>query len=110
MAESYPNGYITRNEQFLLFPQCFQKACFLVASEGVIVWEWVKHLLLQNHWANLDETWQECSLGEALPKLFKEFNSTHNSGCHGNKKKKNPKSLKIFFSETGRRRALIFGM
>ena len=29
-------------EQFLLFPQCFQKACFTGASKGVIVWEWVK--------------------------------------------------------------------
>ena len=28
-----------------------------------------KHLLL-NYWANLDETWQVCSLGEALPKLL----------------------------------------
>ena len=30
-------------EQFLLFPHCFQKACFPEASKGVIVWEWVKH-------------------------------------------------------------------
>ena len=30
-------------EQFLLFPQCFQKACFPGASVGVIVWEWVKY-------------------------------------------------------------------
>ena len=45
-----------------------------------------KHLL-QNHWANLHETWQECSLGKALPKLFKEIDSTYNSGCHGNNKK-----------------------
>ena len=30
------------DEQFLLFPQCFQKACFPGASKGVIVWEWVK--------------------------------------------------------------------
>ena len=29
-------------EQFLLFPQCFQKACFPEASKDVIVWEWVK--------------------------------------------------------------------
>ena len=29
-------------QQFLLFPQCFQKACFPGASKGVIVWEWVK--------------------------------------------------------------------
>ena len=47
MAASYPNGYKTMwekekllvNEQFLLFPQCFQKACFPGASKGVIVWE-----------------------------------------------------------------------
>ena len=32
---------IARYEQFLLFPQCFQKACFPGASKGVIVWEWV---------------------------------------------------------------------
>ena len=33
---------IARYEQFLVFPQCFQKACFPGASKGVIVWEWVK--------------------------------------------------------------------
>ena len=32
-------GEIARYEQFLLFPQCFQKACFPGASKGVIVWE-----------------------------------------------------------------------
>ena len=37
-------GEIARYEQFLLFLQCFQKACFPGASKGVIVWEWVKHL------------------------------------------------------------------
>ena len=35
-------GEIARYEQFLLFLQCFQKACFPGASKGVIVWEWVK--------------------------------------------------------------------
>ena len=35
-------GEIACYEQFLLFPQCFQKACFPQASKGVIVWEWVK--------------------------------------------------------------------
>ena len=35
-------GEIARDEQFLLFPQCFQKACFPGASKGVIVLEWVK--------------------------------------------------------------------
>ena len=50
MAENYPKrventvgkGEIARYEQFLLFPQCFQKACFPGASKGVIVWEWIK--------------------------------------------------------------------
>ena len=32
-------GEIARYEQFLLFPQFFQKACFPGASKGVIVWE-----------------------------------------------------------------------
>ena len=35
-------GEIARYEQFLLFPQCFHKACFPGASKGVIVWEWVE--------------------------------------------------------------------
>ena len=47
MEESYPKqventvgkGEIARYEQFLLFPQCFQKTCFPEASKGVIVWE-----------------------------------------------------------------------
>ena len=34
-------GEIARYEQFILFPQCFQKACFPGASKGVVVWEWV---------------------------------------------------------------------
>ena len=38
-------GEIARYEQFLLFPKCFQKACFPGASKGVIVWEWVKTAL-----------------------------------------------------------------
>ena len=32
-------GEIARYEQFLLFPQCFQKACFPGVSKGVIVLE-----------------------------------------------------------------------
>ena len=35
-------GEIAGYKQFLLFPQCFQKACFPGASKGVIVWEWVR--------------------------------------------------------------------
>ena len=42
---------------------------------------------------NLDETWQGCSLGEAILKLFKRFNSSHKSGCHGNQKEKNSKNF-----------------
>ena len=34
-------GEIAHYEQFLLFPQRYQKACFPGASKGVIVWEWV---------------------------------------------------------------------
>ena len=37
-------GEIAHYEQFLLFPQCFQKACFPEASKGVIVWELVNQL------------------------------------------------------------------
>ena len=35
-------GEIAHYEQFLLFPQCFQKVCFPGASKRVIVLEWVK--------------------------------------------------------------------
>ena len=34
-------GEIAHYEQFLLFPQCFQKAGFPGGSKDVIVWEWV---------------------------------------------------------------------
>ena len=40
-----------------------------------------KHL--PNRWANLDQTWQECSLGGPLQKVFKEIDSIKNSGRHG---------------------------
>ena len=41
VVNSVGKGEIARYEQFLLFQQCFQKACFPGASKGVIVWEWV---------------------------------------------------------------------
>ena len=48
MAESYSDqkktlgkGEVAHYEQFLLFPQCFQKACLPGLSKCVIVWEWV---------------------------------------------------------------------
>ena len=37
-------GEIARYEEFLLFPQCFQKAGFPGVSKGVTVWEWVNSL------------------------------------------------------------------
>ena len=42
MENTVRKGEIARYEQFLLFPQCFQKACFPVVSKGVILREWVK--------------------------------------------------------------------
>ena len=36
-------GEIARYEQFLIFPQYFQKACFPGASKGVIVWKRVNY-------------------------------------------------------------------
>ena len=43
-------GEIAHCKQFLVFPQCFQKACFPGPSKGVIVWEWVKWRLY--HWGS----------------------------------------------------------
>ena len=43
-------GEITHYEQFLQFPQCFQKASFPEASKGVIVWEWVNLLICWCSW------------------------------------------------------------
>ena len=37
-------GEIAHHEQFLLFPQRFQKSCFSGALKGVVVWEWGKPL------------------------------------------------------------------
>ena len=42
-------GEIACYEQFLLFPKCFQKACFLGTSKGVIVWKWVNHEVQTDH-------------------------------------------------------------
>ena len=56
----------------------------VVRCLSCVVNNFFKHLLLPNHWANLDQTWQECSFGGHLQKLFTEFDSIKNSGCHGN--------------------------
>ena len=42
VEDTVEKGEIACYEQFLLFQQCFQKACFPGTSKGVIVWEWVK--------------------------------------------------------------------
>ena len=67
MAQSYPKGVentvgkgeIACYEQFLLFPQCFQKACFPGASKGVTEWEWVNVTLviLQKISHNVPKEW-----------------------------------------------------
>ena len=45
VGNTFGKGEIAHYEQFLLFPKCFQKACFPGPSKGVIVWEWVKDLV-----------------------------------------------------------------
>ena len=45
VENSVGKGEIACYEQFLHFRQCFHKACFLEASNGVIVWEWVNSSL-----------------------------------------------------------------
>ena len=56
----------------------------VVGRATCIVNNFFEHLLLPIPSANLDQTWQECSLGGPLQKLFTEFDSIKNSGCHGN--------------------------
>ena len=71
--------------QFLahLSTTCSRGTFRVVMCPSCVVNNFFKHLL-PNRWANLDQTWQECSLGGPLQKLFTEFDSIKNSGCHGN--------------------------
>ena len=64
---------------------CSRGAFRVVMCPSCVVNSFFKHLLFPNHWANLDRTWQECSLGGPLQKLFTEFDSIKKSCCHGNK-------------------------
>ena len=64
---------------------CSRGAFRVVRCPSSVMNNFFKHFLLLNRWANLDQTWQECSLGGPLQKLFTEFDSIKNSGCHGNK-------------------------
>ena len=62
--------------EVLVVSFCDRPMC-VVRGASSVVHNFFKHLLLLNHWANLDENWQGCSLGEALPKLFKRLNSSY---------------------------------
>jgi hypothetical protein len=46
----------------------------------------LKNLLVKKHLSSFNQTLQDCSLGEGLPNLFKEFDSMQETGCHGNQK------------------------
>ena len=63
---------------------CSTGAFRVVMCPSCVINNFLKNLLLPNHWANLDQTWQECSLGGPLQKLFTEFDPIKNFGCHGN--------------------------
>ena len=62
---------------------CSRGAFRVVRCPSCVINNFFKHLLLPNCWASLDQTWQECSLGGPLQKLFTEIDSIKNSGCHG---------------------------
>ena len=64
---------------------CSRGAFRVVMCLSCVVNNFFKHLILPNHVANLDQTWQECSFGGPLQKVFTEFDSIKNTGCHGNK-------------------------
>ena len=74
-------------EQVVLKVRYFDRPAVHCLS-SVSIW----HLLL-NHWANFNHISQEWSLGDTDWKLFKEFHSMQNSGCHGNKKAKTSKTI-----------------
>ena len=59
---------------------CSRGAFRVVMCPSCVVNNFFKHLLLPNRSTNLDQTWQECSLGGPLQKLFTEFDSIKNSG------------------------------
>ena len=40
-------GEIARYEQFILFPQCFQKTCTTKTYKSGLVWEWVKNIQIK---------------------------------------------------------------
>ena len=50
-----------------------RRAFRVVMCPSSIINNFFKYLLLPNRWANLDQTWQKCSLGSLLQKMFTEF-------------------------------------
>ena len=42
-----------------------------------------KNLLVRNHWTDFYITWQKCSFGDPLPRLFKPFGFTKKLGRQG---------------------------
>ena len=44
----WDKGEIAHYEQFLLFPQCFQKTCTADMEKPGLVWERVKHYFKDN--------------------------------------------------------------
>ena len=92
-------GEIARYEQFLLFPQCFQKACFPGASKGVNVWEWVKKYKKYKNWtdfllANWVQNKGSLSMFCTAPRGFIRRNMVYVT-LSKNEKKKNLRLVKI---------------
>ena len=71
----------------------------VICRASCVVNNFFKHLLL-NRWANLDQTWQECSLRGPLQKLFTEFDSIKTLVAMATKLNFLSNSLKIFSSGT----------
>ena len=42
-----------------------------------------KNLPVRNHWTDFNITWQKCSFGDPLPRLFKPFGFVKKHGCQG---------------------------
>ena len=64
-------------KQFLLFPQCFQKASFLDAPKGVIVWEWVHLVTLTFLWKKSLLEWTQ-QRKQTCIRFFKHLGNSFN--------------------------------
>ena len=65
-------GEIACYEQYLLFPQCFRKACFPGASKGVIVWYGLKRTQENACQESFLQMYMQKVLSTS--KTYKEFN------------------------------------